>query len=97
MVTSKAVQSRTSIVDDPVIPKTVQMSSISLYQAGVFRSGMGLGARNFCSQVCGCCCVVLLLDVGSPGLLFLDEENQRCLVVFVGGTTRRGADRAKLE
>jgi len=35
----------TTIVEDPVIAKTVQISAISRYHAADKRSGMGLGCR----------------------------------------------------
>jgi hypothetical protein len=39
------------MVEVPVIPKTVQINAISAYHRGVFRGGMGLGARNLCRNV----------------------------------------------
>jgi hypothetical protein len=39
------------MVAEPVIPNTVQIRANSRYQAIVFRSGMGLGARNLCQNV----------------------------------------------
>ena len=34
------------MVDDPVIPKTVQINNISRYQANVYRSGISFGPKN---------------------------------------------------
>jgi hypothetical protein len=43
--------SLTIIVEDPVIPNTVQIRSSSRYQAGVLRSGIGFGAKKRWSRV----------------------------------------------
>lgn len=40
-----------TIVDVPVIAKTVQISTISPYQASVPRGGISLGPRNLCRKV----------------------------------------------
>ena len=59
-----------------MIPNTVHIRSISLYQAAVCRSGMGLGPRNFCQNV------GLSEVLGGPaGFVSRGEENKRCLVV----------------
>jgi hypothetical protein len=52
------------MVLDPVMPNTVHINSISLYQAAVCRSGIGLGPRKRCHIV-----VVsgLLPETSTPG------------------------------
>ena len=44
---------RTTIVEEPVMANTVQMRSISRYQANVCRAGIGLGAKKRCHIVMG--------------------------------------------
>jgi hypothetical protein len=36
-----------TMVEEPVMPNTVQISSISRYHFEVFRGGISLGERNF--------------------------------------------------
>lgn len=73
------------MVEDPVIPNTVHMRSISLYQAAVLRLGMGLGSRNRCQKV------LLAVDEAAPGSSGLPpgEEKERCLVLVVAVCPRR--------
>lgn len=62
------------MVEDPVIPNTVQIKTISRYHADVFRSGIGFGPRNLCQN-----------EDSAPGLLVLlgggdGDEKSRLLV-----------------
>jgi hypothetical protein len=41
------------MVEEPVMPNTVVISSISMYHFAVLRGGISLAARNFWNQVCG--------------------------------------------
>lgn len=43
---------------EPVIPNTVHINIISAYHLGVFRGGMGFGARNLSRNVVDCFVVV---------------------------------------
>jgi len=73
----------TTIVEDPVMPNTVQIRTISRYHAAVFRSGIGLGSVNFCQND-----LVADSSLGGGGGGGLSVENHRfftALLVVVTG------------
>jgi len=70
----------TTIVEDPVMPNTVQIRTISRYHAAVFRSGIGLGSVNFCQNV-----LVADSSLGGGGLSAETHRFFTALLVVVTG------------